>query len=133
MNLFGGKVSEIVGLMNAVARDPNTDWSLMNGQYVKHTTIAGISLRMRKIIDFNTMLPKMISITGKGWMVSFHVNKQRPRSLKDDQWSEKATLIIGGTETEKELVIHTGSIISPDAFRNEMAVLRTFEAMWNRG
>lgn len=132
MNLYGGKISEIIAMMNAVTRDPNTEWHSVNGQLVKQTTVAGITLRMRKIMDIGAMFPRQVSITGKGWMISMMVNKRRPTKLKPDDFGEMVDLAIS-RDTMAKAYIHTVSVISPDAFRNEMAVLRTFEAMWNRG
>jgi hypothetical protein len=132
MNLYGGKLSEIIGMMNAVSRDPETNWHSMNGQLVKQTNIVGITLRMRKVLDIGSMFPRQVSITGKGWMISLMVNKKRPTKLAKDAPGEFVELLVS-PDVKVKAFVHSASVISPEAFRNEMTVLRTFEAMWNRG
>ncbi len=132
MNLYGAHFHELVGIINAIAS--GGEWAPMGGnRWMVEGNIAGVVLRVRHTYHDKGLAN--VTITGNGWMASFQVTRQRPRSMKEDVRSEMATMILAPYERnapfDKKLCLHTASMISPDAFQTEMTILRMFETEWS--
>lgn len=151
-SLYGAKFEEIVGLMEYVARDESDDakpWAKFKGQYLKESLIAGITLRVRHVYHEKGL--SQITLSGRGWMISFKVTRHRPRSFTDDVPSMPHHLTLvpgvdaprpGGSQwsagggfhpVTKRLTLHTPAVLSPDEFQKEMALLRMFSSEWSNG
>jgi hypothetical protein len=133
MNLHGAKLSEVIGVINAVTRD--AQWTKHGLLFITEGNIAGVTLRVRQ--TFHEKGLSILSLTGNGWMLSFQVTRQRPRNMADDVASEMVWLFlapwnrfIDPAEFNKRLCVHTLCIISPDKFQKEMTLLRMFDSEW---
>lgn len=155
VNLHGAKFEEIIGVINHVGReaaDPSA-WRLSSGILLTEGLIYGVNLRMRHMYTDHGL--KHVSLTGKGWNLSFAVTFQRPRSMPDEQRSEFADIVLAPqeairlmTKTYAKVLVnsrasrsvmepivnrhcfHGGGIISPEEFRTEMTILRMFSSEW---
>jgi len=134
MDLQGAKLSEVIGVINAICRD--AEWERKGSfLYITQGAIAGVQLRVRQ--TFHEKGLTNLSISGNGWLLSFQVTRQRPRSMADDVPSEMVWLFLSdrwatrvGKDASQRLCVHTVCIISPDAFQKEMTLLRMFETEW---
>ena len=138
MELYGAKLSEVVGLINATSGE---GWKKAGPMlWIVERLIVGCTLRVRE-----TFHPKgltKVALVGNGWMVSFDVTKRRPRSLPDAAWSTQASLVtpvqaynkaqrpVSESREPISLSIHGGSVLSPEAFQKEMCLLRMFASEW---
>jgi hypothetical protein len=147
VNLYGAKFQEILGVMNHIASDASfEDWKLVSGQLVCEGLISGVNLRLRHLYHDKGL--SRVSLTGKGWMAGFDVTKRRPRSMPDDVISETANVVLAHPLVirlvskeayinshvtifpDPKLCFHGGGIVSPEAFRTEMTILRMFSSEW---
>ena len=139
MDLFGARFEEVVGVMNAVATEANdtNGWRLQGEYAIAEGLISGISIRLRQRFVSGTLTA--ISITGKGWMVNFNVNRREPNNLPADVPRFSPEIVqsnwFGFSHASpgklvRKFCLHTPSVMSPEEFRTEMTLLRMFSSEW---
>lgn len=136
-DFHGAKVEEVLGLINYVVQQDDTRWTAHGDQRTGEAMIAGITLRVRQV--FHEKGLTRLSLTGNGWMIAFNVTHRRPRNLADHITSITAQIDLANHPSVMSkykgsaamLCLHGLTILSPDQFRKEMALLRMFNSEWS--
>ena len=141
MIIGGARVKEIIGIINSVAVE-NEFVPTQNGYRMASGLISGISLRVRQRFTDFSKSGKItdVSVNGRNWMISFRVNKRKPRALLDEysemldlytpSWDINYQGVYKSPLTASKMCIHTPCIIGEDEFRKEMSLLRLFSSEW---
>lgn len=135
-DFHGAKVDEVLGVINYITTHEDTRWTPQGDQRTGENNIAGITLRVRQL--FHDKGLTRLSISGNGWMVAFNVTRQRPRNLPVEVTSITTQIDLANHPSVMKvhkgsgamLTLHGLTIISPDQFRKEMALLRMFSSEW---
>lgn len=133
---YGAKVEEIIGIINYVTTREDTRWTAQGDQRTGENNVVGITLRVRQL--FHDKGLTRLSVSGNGWMVAFNVTRQRPRNLPADMPSITTQIDLANHPSVMKvhkgqgamLTLHGLTMISPDQFRKEMALLRMFSSEW---
>ena len=132
--LFGATPEEVIGIINYVSGHEDTSWTAHGDQRTGEALIAGITLRVRQV--FHDKGLTRLSITGNGWMIGFTVTHRRPRNLPESQPSMVTKIELANHPSVAKhgraamLCLHGLTVVSPENFRKEMALLRMFNSEW---
>lgn len=135
-DFHGAKVEEVLGLIAYVVQHEDTRWTAQGEQRTGEAMIAGITLRVRQL--FHEKGLTRLSLSGNGWMIGFNVTHRRPRQLGDHVTSITTQIDLANHPSVMQkykgsaamLCLHGLTILSPDQFRKEMALLRMFNSEW---
>ena len=127
-DFYGAKIEEVLGLINYVTRHEDTYWTAHGDHRTGEALIAGIRLRVRHSLTDKGL--SRLTITGNGWMIGFNVTIRRPRNLPSEQSWMTARVELHDRRGAAMLCLHGLTILSPEEFRNEMALLRMFSSEW---
>lgn len=134
--LYGATPEEVIGIINYVTQHEDTRWTAHGDLRTGEALIAGITLRVRQ--TFHDKGLTRLTVTGNGWMIGFNVTHRRPRNLPDDQPSLTTQIDLANHPSVMTkykgaaamLCLHGLTVVSPERFRREMALLRMFNSEW---
>lgn len=135
-DFHGAKVEEVLGLISYVVQHDETRWTAQGDNRTGEAMVAGITLRVRQLFHGKGLT--RLSITGNGWMIGFNVTHRRPRNLPENVASITTQIDLANHPSVGQkykgaaamLCLHGLTILSPEAFRKEMALLRMFNSEW---
>jgi len=131
-SLYGARASEITALINKVVGEGERQQRPKRLEVFEGEVAGGIRLRVQHQSHEKGLT--RTSLCGNGWMISFTVTKQRPRNLEEHIPSVAAPINIYDEEKKrverKNLCLFNPSVLSPEAFRKEMTLLRMFDDQW---
>lgn len=133
-DFYGARVEEVIGVINYIVQEDDTRWSSQGDQRTGENNIAGLTLRVRQL--FHNKGLTRLSMTGNGWMVAFNVTYRRPQALPAVAVSMSTEIALASHPSVMRkgkaamLCLHGLTVVGPEEFRKEMALLRMFSSEW---